>query len=234
MLVKALFVKWFFFLFTLVFIGAEIVPPGCFAQETDRTIHLVRGDAIRLSVYDGPFTVEKNRFLAQFNEQEFIIDGFGNIRLLSLGEFKIVGMTPEKVAETLRDKFAPYATEEPILIVEPLIRVVLQGEFGKPGMYRFNPFISFWEMVELAGGFGALASMENVYILRKNDILYRDFTEALFQGQSLYELGVESGDVITAPRVSRLTFQSIMRYAGFGMSLITVYFTLMNYQARRK
>ena len=98
----------------------------------------------------------------------------------------------------------------------------------------FNPSISFWEMVEQAGGLAGLATLENIYILRRNDILYRNFIEAMYHGQSLFELGIESGDEIVAPRLNRLTFQSIMRYAGFAMSLITVYFTLMNYQARHK
>jgi protein involved in polysaccharide export with SLBB domain len=217
----------------LVLLSISIISLGFAAQDQPSSeIRLCRGDAIRLFVYDGPLSVEKNRFLAQFHDQMFIIDGFGNISIFSLGELKIVGLTADKVADLLHEKFLPYATDEPVVVVKPLIRVNLRGEFIKVGMFRFDPSISFWEMVEQAGGFTGLAMLESVYILRKDDIIYRDFAEALHQGQSLAELGIESGDEIVAPRLHRLTFQSIIRYAAFGMSLVTFYFTLMNYQAR--
>ncbi|MBN1997541.1 polysaccharide biosynthesis/export family protein [candidate division KSB1 bacterium] len=218
--------------FILGFFLLSVICPWDLLAQADVEIRLNRGDAIHLFVYDGPFGGTGNGFLENYNDEEFIIDGRGNVRLNTLGEIKIVGMTPEKVNELLYEKFKQYTKEDPIVFVEPLIRITLSGDFQKSGMYRFNPNISFWEMVENAGGLAGLAALENMYVLRKDDVVYQDFSDALHKGQSLLELGLQSGDEIVAPRLNRLTIQTVLRYFQFTMSLITFYLALMNYRAR--
>ena len=206
-------------------------PVLCVAQNMLNKLRVSKGDAIYLLVYDGPFTLGKNNIIANFHDKEFIVDGFGNVRLSFLGEIPVVGQTADQISELITAKLKLYA-EEPIVIVEPRIRITLLGEFARPGMYRFSPSISFWQMVEEAGGLLGLASLENMYIMRRDEIFYEDFIEALHKASSLSELGIESGDEIIAPRINRLTFFTVMRYAQFGMSIIIFYLTLLNYRAR--
>jgi hypothetical protein len=66
--------------------------------------------------------------------------------------------------------------------------------------------------------------------MRKNQVLYSNFSEAFYNAQALYELGLQSGDAIVAPRSNRLTFNTLMRYTQFGMSLLIFYFSWINYR----
>ncbi len=228
--------QWFtvVVLFILAVFGFTALCPCDVLAQAVQEVKMSRGDAIHLYVYDGPFATERNDFLDNYHDEEFVVDGRGNVRLHTLGDIKVVGLTAEKISDLLYERFKEYTTEDPIVVVEPLIRLTLSGDFSKPGMYRFNPDISFWEMVENAGGLAGLASLENMFVLRKDDVLYQDFKDALHKGESLSELGIQSGDEIVAPRLNRLTIRTILSYFQFTMSLITFYLSLMNYRARSR
>lgn len=201
-------------------------------EEKPREIKLGPGDAIHVLVYDGVLPTEKNKFIFNFHDQEFIVDGNGEIRLFSLGKIKVAGMTADQIAKELQQKFKPFA-KNPMVIVIPLVRIILRGEFGHPGMYRFNLDISFWDMVKEAGGLSGLSTVESMFMVRKDEIIYKDFINALYNATSLYELGIQSGDEIIAPRVNRLTFTAVSRYFQFVMSILIFYLTAKNYSANR-
>jgi hypothetical protein len=99
-------------------------------------------------------------------------------------------------------------------------------------MYRFKLNISFWEMVEEAGGLSTRSRFEEIYIERRGEMIYEDFWNAFYDASSLYELGIQSGDQIVAPIINRISFYTIMRYVSFGMSVLTFYFTFLNYRQR--
>jgi len=204
----------------------------CLAQdERLGEIILGPGDAIYLSVYDGAFAPVEGKFISIFHDKIFIINGFGQIDLFTLGELTIAGLSTEEIRILLTEHLKPYA-KEPMIIVRPLIRVTLRGEFGQPGMYRFGLDTSFWDMIQqaggLVGGLDGLSALEDMFIMRKEQIIYKDFVEAIHSGTSIYELGIESGDEVVVPRANRPTFRSMMRYFQFGMSLIILYLTLLN------
>ncbi len=193
-----------------------------------REVRVRPGDAIRLFVYEGLYVTEKGKFVSMFHDKEFILNGDGEIILGSLGRVPIAGLKAEEIAEVLQEKFKPFA-KDCMIIVIPLVRVTLRGAFNARGMYRFDLDMSFWQMVKEAGGFSTLSSVDEIYIVRGKEILYRNFAEALYQGQSLYELGIQSGDEIVAPTINRLSFETIMRYTQFVMSIMIFYFSMVNY-----
>lgn len=197
-----------------------------------RDVRLMPGDAVHIYVYDGLFPTEKSKFISLFHDKEFILNGKGEIVLGPVGRVSIAGLKAEEVSEVLQEKFKPYS-REPFVIVVPLVRLSLKGGFGMEGLYRFDPNMSFWEMIKEVGGLISLSSFEDMYIVREKEVIYRNFGDAFYKGQSLYELGLESGDEIIAPRVNRLTFSTIIRYIQFGMSIMIFYFTLMNYNTKR-
>ena len=199
------------------------------SEEKTKDIRINAGDAIKLFVYDGLFPADNSKYISNFNNRELIVDGFGEINLISIGKIYVQGFTAQEISKILEEKFKPYA-REPHIIVEPLVRIQLLGGFGKPGMYRFDLKMSFWDLLEKAGGLTGGAKIEDVYIMRRDRILYSDFAEAFYSASALYELGLHSGDAIVAPRSNRLTFNTLMRYTQFGMSLLIFYFSLLNYQ----
>ncbi len=182
-------------------------------------------DGLALFIFDNNSSPDGNRILSRFHNTEYIINGDGYILLGSLGKVKIVGLTVEQATEVLYEKFEKYGKNLTI-IVEPMIRVILRGEFGQAGMYRFNPSSSIWDVIAKAGGMSSSFAMDNMYIIRRDDILYKNFKDALYVGTSLAEIGIESGDEIVAPRVNRISFNSVMRYVNFGASLILLYYAI--------
>ncbi|MBD3374909.1 hypothetical protein GF406_07745 [candidate division KSB1 bacterium] len=201
-----------------------------FAQiPAQQGIRVGPGDAVRLYVYDGLYQVENDRFISTFHDQEFIVDGFGQIHLTSIGRVMINNLNAEEISKLLQEKFKPFA-KDPRVIVVPLIRLSFRGGFGKPGLYRFDLNMSAWEMLEQVGGVTGLSRLEEIYIMRQEEIIYSDFYEAFYDASSLYELGLQSGDEVLAPRVNRLTFDTVMRYVQFGMSMLIFYFTMLNYR----
>ena len=191
-------------------------------------LRVTPGDAIHLYIYENLFPSEKGKFVSNYHDKEFVVDGLGQITLGPLGRVQIAGLKAEEIAQVLQEKFKPFA-KDPFIIVVPLIRLELKGGFSQPGLYRFNPNISFWEVIKEVGGLHSLSSYEDMFILRNGQALYRGFGDAFYRGQSLYELGLQSGDEIVAPRVNRLSFDTIIRYIQFAMSLFTFYFVLINY-----
>jgi len=210
----------------------HLILTGSVYSQDDRLGEIIvgPGDAIHLYVYDGGFAPVEGKFVANFHDKAFVINGFGQVDLLTLGSIHVAGMTAEEIRLLLTEQFKPYA-REPMVVVKPLIRITLRGDFGQPGMYRMSLDMSFWDMIKqaggLVGGLDALSALNDMFIMRKDEIIYKDFVEAIQQGTSLYELGFQSGDELVVPRANRPTFRSMMRYFQFGMSLIILYLTLL-------
>jgi protein involved in polysaccharide export with SLBB domain len=199
------------------------------ADTTQRETQLIAGDAVHLYVYDGFFPAGEDKFIGTFHDKEYIIDGFGDINLFSIGRVHVVGLTAGEIARVLETKLKPFA-KDPHVVVEPLVKLYLRGGFNESGLHRFNLRISFWEMLEQVGGLNGITRIEDIYIVRDDRILYKDFWNAFYRASSLAELGIQSGDEIIAPRVNRLTMDTILRYFQFGMSIITFYITFLNYR----
>lgn len=196
---------------------------------THREIQLTAGDAVHLYVYDGLFPAGPDKFIGTFHDKEYIIDGFGDINLFSIGKVHVVGLTAQEISVILERKLKPFA-KEPHVVVEPLVKLYLRGGFNESGLHRFNLRISFWEMLEEVGGLNGISRVEDIYIIRDDRILYKDFWNAFYRASSLAELGIQSGDELIAPRVNRLTMDTILRYFQFGMSIVTFYITFLNYR----
>ncbi len=195
--------------------------------QNNSEVRVKPGDAIHIMIYEGGFMTQGNRFASNFHDTDLIIDGYGYIDIPPLEKAYIAGKNSTEISRIITDKFKPYA-KDPMVIVTPLIRITLSGEFNKQGLYRFDPNISFWDMIEQAGGLRGLGTAEDIFLIRNDEIVYKNFNDALYNGTSLHELGIQSGDILVAPRINRLTFSSIIRYFNFGISVVMLYLTILN------
>jgi protein involved in polysaccharide export with SLBB domain len=193
--------------------------------QTTEEFRFQKADGLKLLIYDDYMEPQSNKLLANFHDVEYIIDGDGFLQLGAFGELYVEGLTVREVTELFREKFRKYAKDLTI-IVTPMIRLVLVGEFGKSGMYRFSPNTSFWDVVAEAGGMSNSLVTENMYIMREGEIVYANFIESLSTGTSLNELGLKSGDELIAPRINRVSFNAIMRYVNFFASIILLYYAM--------
>jgi len=184
-----------------------------------------KADGLKILIYDNDMEPGSNRILSNFHDVEFVIDGEGYVQLGAFGRVYVADKSVDEVTKLFEEKFKTYGKKLTIMIA-PLIRLVLKGEFGKPGMYRFAPQSSFWDVVAEAGGLSSNLAAENIYVMRRGEVIYADFWNSLYEGTSIRELGLESGDEIVVPRISRISFDAIARYVNFFASLVLLYYAL--------
>ena len=209
----------------MAIIHSLITPILCFAQKSQmNNVRLSPGDAVHLYVYDGITIPERTRLISTFHGADFIIDDLGEIRLFSLGKVYIAGLTIEEIESLLSEKFKPFA-QNPIVVVIPYIRISLRGAFKQPGMYRFSLNTSFWDMVREAGGLGN-SNINKMRLRRKDKDLTKDFNEAFYKANSLYELGIQSGDEVYAPPSRKITFRTITTITYTALQFLYIYFAI--------
>jgi protein involved in polysaccharide export with SLBB domain len=134
----------------------------------------------------------------------------------------VIGMTPERFTAILREELAPF-TSDPIIMVVPLIRVTLMGEFRRPGSYRTDPSNALWGLIEEAGGPGAECNFRKMRLMRGDKTVVQSLLESWEKGWSLSEIGVRTGDIIYAPAKPRITFRDFVYYFQFVVSILSLY-----------
>ena len=202
----------------------------CAAQQRADEIFLGPGDGIQVLVWDGRQIPKEGSYLSNFNK-DYISDGRGYIRLSVLGEIQISGKSPAEIEKILTEKFMVFA-KEPVVVVIPLIRVTLYGEFVRPGTYHVPPDLTFWQLVDYAGGPGEGCDFEKITVERRGEIVIQNFLLAFEEAHSLSAVGIRSGDQIYAPSKTNLTFKNIVEYFNFTAAVIMLYLSFQNYRAR--
>lgn len=186
------------------------------------------GDGVRIFIWESWERAELQTFATKFSN-EYVVDGEGFITLPIFGKLKVVGLSPEGLIEMLREKLRPY-TKDPIIMVTPLVRVTLLGQFRQPGSYRVDPRDALWSVIERAGGPGPDCDLRRLQLRRGGQTVRKSLLASWERGSSLMEIGVRSGDVIYAPRVPRVTFRDVVYYFQFMVSLVSLYVAIKRWE----
>jgi protein involved in polysaccharide export with SLBB domain len=157
----------------------------------------VRGDGLRLTIWQ-PWKadIEKTGGI-EFNG-DYLIDSQGYVAFPLIGDVRVVTHTKETLSAELQEKFGVYF-RDPVVIVDPLIRVTLLGAFRKPGTYLIKPDASLWELVDMAEGPSADSNMKKMRQERGGRTIREDMLAGFENSYSLQELGVRTGDQIYVP-----------------------------------
>ncbi len=198
----------------------SVLPMSLLAQNEQATF--APGDGVQIKIWQ---LGERAQDLIRTINGEYTIDGYGYIELPLLGPFHVGGKTPRQVAKEIKEKYADYL-EEPFVLVHRLIRVVLLGEFVKPGAYRIDPRESFWTLVEKAGGPTNRCDLNKLMVTRNDQVVIKNLLKAFEKGYSLEEIGVQSGDQIHGPAIRHFGLQSIITAANFAVSIALLYIRL--------
>ena len=102
----------------------------------------------------------------------FVVDPHGNIRIPSLGEIPVLGLTVEEVREHIEKKLLEdyFKAEANIFVTVKLagIRYTINGEIGNPGsqiIYRDQ--ITIMEAIANSGDIATTGDRQNVVIIRQ-------------------------------------------------------------------
>jgi protein involved in polysaccharide export with SLBB domain len=161
----------------------------------------VSGDGLRLTIWQ-PWKadIEKTGGL-EFNG-DYLIDSRGYVAFPLIGDIRVVTQTRETLSAELQEKFGVYF-RDPVIIVDPLIRVTLLGAFRKPGTYLIKPDASLWELVALAEGPSADSNMKKMRQERGGNTVKKDMLSGFENSYSLQEMGVRTGDQIYVPEKTK-------------------------------
>ncbi len=151
----------------------------------------------------------------------YLIDKNGEIEFPVVGKVKFAGLTIYE-AEDMVQNMAKEYLEEPVVKVRLLnFRYTVVGETGSRGetINTYNNRLSMMEAIGLAGGFGELADLKNVKVVRQQEnvasIHYVNLLEEGFISSPFYY--VHPNDIIIVPPLRQRSFRN---YFGENLGLI--------------
>lgn len=159
------------------------------------------GDALEITTY--PDTVA-------FPSGFYPIDGDGYTDFPIIGYTKVTEMSVSTLTTYLAEKYVDYM-RYPTMSVRPMIRVTLQGGFFQPGLYWVSPNASLWDALKVAGGTQRTDGCRKLKWERDNKVVSNNLVPFLESGQSLYQIGFQSGDQITVLQQQYRTKWDIFR-----------------------
>ncbi len=126
----------------------------------------------------------------------------GMISLPLVSDVRAGGVTPDKLAEALKQAFAQYITEPEVMVQVSQVRskkYFVMGEVGRPGQYELVVPTTVSQALAIAGGFREYADTKKIVILRghkRHEFNYRDWVRGRNPGQNIL---LENGDQIIVP-----------------------------------
>lgn len=122
-----------------------------------------------------------------------------------------VGGVPFGTAETNVRNFLARFEQDPQFVLEPLVRVSVLGEVGRPQVFAVRPETSVAEAVAQAGGLTQFAKRDQVRVLRRdaNGIQQEFVVNILDPDRRSARVRVHSGDQILVDRRTSL-FRDIL------------------------
>jgi protein involved in polysaccharide export with SLBB domain len=187
------------FLVSIGFLGAAL-PAALLAQNQDsksqsadtrvEQVVLAPGDSVRVVVWRKPEL-----------SGDFIVAPDGSITH-PLYRTVRVGGVPFATAESNLRSFLARFEQDPQFVLEPLVRVAVSGEVGRPQVFAVRPETSIAEVVAQAGGPTPVGKRDQVRVLRQDPGgRQREFYVNLLDPVgSAATIRVHSGDQIVVDR----------------------------------
>jgi protein involved in polysaccharide export with SLBB domain len=153
-------------------------------------VTLAPGDSVRVVVWRKPDM-----------SGDFIVGPDGNI-MHPLYQAVRVGGVPFTTAQVNVRNYLARFEQDPQFVVEPLVRVAISGEVGRPQVFAVRPETSIADAVAQAGGPNQFANRNHVRVLRKDaNGRQQEFYVNLFDvAGSAAGARVHSGDQIVVDR----------------------------------
>jgi protein involved in polysaccharide export with SLBB domain len=189
-----------------------------------------KGDGLRLTIWQ-PYRIGDSKTPSIDINGEYIIDSRGAVFFPIIGEVRVVGHSTQSLADELKEKLSVYL-QEPIVVVEPLIRVTMMGAFRRPGTYLISPDASFWELVNLAGGPDDNANLKKMVVERGGKVVKKNILGGFERAYTLQEMNIFSGDQVFVPIKKEFRVRDAFEIVRFGITLINLYLLIQNLDNR--
>jgi len=119
-----------------------------------------------------------------------------------IGDLQASGLTPEKLAEAIKEGLVKYVTEPEVMVQVASVnskKYFISGEVQRPGSYPLVVPTTIAEALAIAGGFRDYADTRNILIMRgpkRYKFNFKDFVRGKNPVQNIL---LESSDHIIVP-----------------------------------
>lgn len=151
--------------------------------------NLKPGDGIRVNFYN----------ISEQISGDYFIQDNGKIHLPYLGLINSVDCEFNDLRTEIINKYSEIY-KNPELSIQPLHRVDILGEVGKPGVYYLTGFETISDLLSLAGGETSDSNIDELSIIRNDSQIEIDLEKFLEGKNNLADIGLESGDKVYVPR----------------------------------
>lgn len=187
-----------------------LASPSHSAQFKDRI--RAEADAIRARLREGDVQVgDQVALFVEGNEQlsdTFTVRANRILFIPSIGDVPVGGLLRSELEERVAEHLTRYIVN-PVVRVQPLIRVAVGGEVGAPGFYTVPSESLVSDVLMSAGGPSATADMRRVYVERRGTKLLEGeaLQQAISDGRTLDQMNFHPGDQIYVPPTRQSRFR---------------------------
>lgn len=196
----------------LIVLLVNLIIPGIIAQA------LNPGDGVRITFLNITDQITGDYFIQQD----------GNLQLPFIGLVKTTNIDFKTIRQTIFDKYSELY-KDPALTIQPLIRINILGEVRTPGYYYVTDIEKMTGILALAGGVTGAAATDDIYIIRNDQEIQLKKSEVIEKGNTVADLGLQSGDRIFIPR----SFWADAGQYGLILSGLAVLVTLVSILLRK-
>jgi len=164
----------------------------------------VQAALIRDRLANGDFQVG-DRILIRVDGEPQLSDTFTvqsgpALELPQLDTVSLHGVLRAELASHLQTQLARYL-RNPVVHVELLVRLLVEGDVARPGYYSAAPRQSLTDVLAQAGGLGARAKPSGMRVERGKDLIWggQSLQDALARGSTLDQLSLRAGDKLSVP-----------------------------------
>jgi protein involved in polysaccharide export with SLBB domain len=196
-----------------------------------RSEQLARAEAIRARLARGDFNVG-DRIALTVDGEKTLTDTFTvrsgvELELPNLGSVPLQGVLYSELQPRLESALARYL-RDPRVTAVPLIRIAVTGSVARSGWIYVRADMLASDVIMTAGGPSSEADLNRVRIRRgEADVVGIDAMRAgLAHGQSLDELGVQSGDQLIVEKRKSFSWGPVLQGATVLLGLTATILTL--------
>jgi protein involved in polysaccharide export with SLBB domain len=160
------------------------------------------------------------------------IDDQGFVDFPALGKIQVLDKSEKELSDMLIAAYVNYM-RYPILQIHPLIRVSLLGGFYRPGLYWVPPTSSLWDVINIAGGTTREDGIKLLKWERSKMLIKPDLVEDFQSGNSLKQIGFNSGDqlwVTPRPKITALEYFQVNIFPLLSITISMASTSIMAYQ----
>jgi polysaccharide export outer membrane protein len=172
------------------------------------------GDGVKLTFYN----------ISDDFSGEYFVQTDWNIQFPYIGSIRVKNRSFGSIRAEIVNKYRGIY-RNPEIIIQPLYKINVLGEVGRPGIYYVTGVEKLSDLLALAGGETRDANLNKIYLINGNKKVDINAKEILQKGQKLNDIGLQSGDQIYVSQKSWISRNTSIVLSGGALvaTLIAVF-----------